>query len=162
MEKGEQKEKILEISQDKEKVHIVLANSYSVFFLLFLVGVFLDLIFNIKILNFSFMLPIGMVLIFLATLLILWAQKTSRNLKIENLTKGTFCKGPYCFTRSPTHWGLFFLMFGFGIMINAVFVIIFSIISLIFGKFVFLKREETILEKKYGTPYMEYRKSVKF
>ena len=53
MEKGEQKEKILEISQDKEKVHIVLANSYSVFFLLFLVGVFLDLIFNIKILNFS-------------------------------------------------------------------------------------------------------------
>ncbi len=162
MEKGEQKEKILEISQDKEKVHIVLANSYSVFFLLFLVGVFLDLIFNIKILNFSFMLPIGMVLIFLATLLILWAQKTSRNLKIENLTKGTFCKGPDCFTRSPTHWGLFFLMFGFGIMINAVFVIIFSIISLIFGKFVFLKREETILEKKYGTPYMEYRKSVKF
>ena len=162
MEKGEQKEKILEISQNKNKVHIVLANSYSVFFLLFLVGVFLDLIFNFKILNFSFMVSVGMVFILLATLLILWAQKTSRNLKIENLTKESFCKGPYCFTRSPTHWGLFFLMFGFGIMINAVFVIVFSVISLIFGKFVFLKKEETILERKYGVPYIEYKKSVKF
>ena len=162
MGKGEQKEKIFEINQGKDKVHIVLANSYSVFFLLFLVGVFLDLIFNFKILDFSFLVSIGMVLIFLATLLILWAQKTSRNLKIENLTKETFCKGPYCFTRSPTHWGLFFLMFGFGIMINAMFVIIFSIISLIFAKFVYLKKEETILEKKYGVPYTKYKKSVKF
>jgi len=49
MEKEEQKNNILEINQHKNKVHIVLAHSYSVYLSLFLVGVFLDLVFNLKI-----------------------------------------------------------------------------------------------------------------
>jgi protein-S-isoprenylcysteine O-methyltransferase Ste14 len=156
MGKEEAKENILNINQ-----HVVLAYSYSVYFVLFLVGVFLDLIFNIKIFNFSLMVPVGIALILLATLLIFWAQRTSRNLEKETLTKESFCKGPYRFTRSPTHWGLFFLMLGFGIIINAIFIIISTFISFILTKFIFLKREETILEKKYGTPYLEYKQSVK-
>jgi len=162
MEKEEQKNNILEINQHKNKVHIVLAHSYSVYLSLFLVGVFLDLVFNLKILNFTFVVPIGIALIFLASLLILWAQRTSRNLKKENLTKETFCKGPYSFTRSPTHWGLFFLTLGFGLIVNAIFIVISTIISFAITKFIYLKKEETILEKKYGAPYIEYKKSVKF
>ena len=162
MEKEDQKENILEINQHKNKVHIILAHSYSVFLSLFLVGVFLDLIFNLKILNFTFILPIGIALIFLASLLILWAQKTSRNLKKENLTKETFFKGPYRFTRSPTHLGLFFLTLGFGLIVNGIFIVISTIISFAITKLVYLKKEETILEKKYGAPYLEYKKAVKF
>ena len=162
MEKEDQKENILEINQHKNKVHIILAHSYSVFLSLFLVGVFLDLIFNLKILNFSFILPIGVAFIFLASLLILWAQKTSRNLKKENLTKETFFKGPYRFTRSPTHLGLFFLTLGFGLIVNGIFIVISTIISFAITKLVYLKKEETILEKKYGAPYLEYKKAVKF
>ena len=162
MEKEDQKENILEINQHKNKVHIILAHSYSVFLSLFLVGVFLDLIFNLKILNFTFILPIGVAFIFLASLLILWAQKTSRNLKKENLTKETFFKGPYRFTRSPTHLGLFFLTLGFGLIVNGIFIVISTIISFAITKLVYLKKEETILEKKYGAPYLEYKKAVKF
>lgn len=161
MEKEEKKEDILNINQRKNRVHVVLAYSYSVYFVLFLVGVFLDLIFNIKIFNFPAMVSIGVILILLATALIFWAQRTSRNLEKEILTKESFCKGPYRFTRSPTHWGLFLLMLGFGIIINAIFIIISTFISLILTKFLFLKREEAILEKKYGAPYLEYKKSVK-
>ena len=73
----------MNVNPDKDKVHIVLAHSYSVYFLLFLAGVFLDLIFNLKIFNFPFMMPLGVVLILLATLLIFWAQRTSRNLNKE-------------------------------------------------------------------------------
>ena len=153
---------ILGENQHKNKVHRILANSYSVSFLFFLAGVLLDLLFKLKFLNFSFMVPTGIVLIFLASLLILWAQKTSRNLKKENLSKESFNKGPYAFTRSPTHWGLFFLMFGFGIMNSAVFIVTLSIISFIFTKFIYLKKEEIILEKKYGAPYLEYKKLVRF
>jgi protein-S-isoprenylcysteine O-methyltransferase Ste14 len=162
MEQNEAKENILSVNQYKGRVHVVLAHSYAVYFSFFLAGVLLDLIFNLKILNFIFMIPIGVALIFLATLLIFWAQKTSRNLKKENLTKEAFLQGPYRFTRGPTHWGLFLLMLGFGFITGALFIIVFAIIAFIFTKLVYLKREEEILEKKYGTPYLEYKKMVRF
>src|SRR5882672_7457471 len=90
-------------------VHKVLAHSYTVYFVLFLVGVCLDFIFRFKIFTDSVMVPAGAVILLLATILIIWAQKTSRNLNVENVSNETFYKGPYRYTRSPTHWGLFFL-----------------------------------------------------
>ena len=77
------------------------------------------------------------------------------------MTKETFCQGPYCYTRTPTHWGLFFLVLGFGILVNAFFVVVTTIVSFIVSKFIFLRRGEAILAKKYGTPYLEYKKQVK-
>jgi|SRR3989344_868420 len=157
------KEDSVHASQGKHTVHHVLAHSYSFYFLFLLLGVFLDLFFPIRIFNNSIMVPVGVLLLIMASLLILWAQKTSRDFrKEENINKETFCRGPYCYTRSPTHWGLFLLMLGFGVVINAVFIILFTIISFIVTKLVFLKKEESILADKYGTPYLEYKKSVKF
>jgi protein-S-isoprenylcysteine O-methyltransferase Ste14 len=106
----------------------------------------------------------GAAIIVLATLLILWAQGTNRDLdlKKENIRKENFCRGPYCYTRSPTHWGLFCLMLGFGIMVNAPFVILFTLLALLMTKFIFLNKEEAILEQKYGAPYKEYKQAVKF
>ncbi|KKP71662.1 MAG: hypothetical protein UR70_C0021G0015 [Candidatus Nomurabacteria bacterium GW2011_GWB1_35_20] len=52
-------------------------------------------------------------------------------------------------------------MLGFGIITNALFIIIFSVISFIITKFVFIRKEEKILAEKYGIPYLEYKKSVK-
>jgi protein-S-isoprenylcysteine O-methyltransferase Ste14 len=162
MENEELKNNTSNIEQPKNNVHGILARSYVCCFLLFLGGVFLDLIFNFRIQNFVFMIPIGFGLILLASVLILWAQKTSRNLSKENLTKENFSKGPYRFTRMPTHLGLLFLMLGFGIMVNAIFIIISTIISFVLAKLFFLKKEELILEQKYGTPYLEYKKQVRF
>ncbi len=149
------------INLNKKSVHKVLAHSYTMYFILFLVGVILDMIFRLQIFASSLMLPVGFGVLIFATFLILWAQMTSRNLKTENVSKETFCKGPYCYTRSPTHWGLFFLMLGFGIIANAVFVILTTLFSFFISRFVFLEKEERILADKYGTPYLEYKKSVK-
>ena len=80
----------------------------------------------------------------------------------ENMSKETFSRGPYRYTRNPTNFGLFLLMLSFGIIMNALFIIVFSVLSFIFNKFIFIKKEEEILAKKYGTPYLEYKKSVKF
>lgn len=151
----------LNTKESKDGVHGILAHSYSAYFISFLVGVLLDLILKLKIFNFDLMEEVGIFMIILASLLIFWAQKTSRNLKIEDLKKENFSKGPYAFTRSPTHWGLFFLTLGFGIMTGAVFVVISTIVSHIISRFIYLKKEEMILEKKYGAPYLEYKKSVK-
>ena len=146
----------------KQSVHKILAYSYSMYFILFLVGVVLDLILKIKIFTSPIVVPIGAIFLIFGSILILWAQHTSKNLKVENITKETFCHGPYCYTRTPTNFGLFFLILGFGIIANAFFVILFTLISFIIAKFVFLDKEEKVLAAKYGTPYLEYKKLVKF
>jgi protein-S-isoprenylcysteine O-methyltransferase Ste14 len=143
------------------RVHRILAHSYFSFFVALVIGLILDFIFPIRILDNVVSMPLSLFLILLATLLILWAQKTSRNMNIKNVTARTFCRGPYCYTRSPTHWGLFILIIGFGILANAFFIILCTIISFALGKLIFLKKEEAVLAEKYGAPYLEYKKEVK-
>ena len=144
------------------RVHKILAHSYSMYLILFLVGVSLDLIFKFKIFTHFIWAYIGITLLIIGTVFVFWAQKTSRNLDIKNLTKEAFNKGPYRHTRGPTHLGLFFLVLGFGIIANAFFVILTTVISFVIGKFFFLEKQENVLAEKYGTPYIEYKKSVKF
>lgn len=146
----------------KNKVHKILAHSYSAYLFFFLVGIWLDLVYGLKVFNNSFVAPVGYAFIILGTLLVFWAQKTSRNLNKENISKETFLKGPYRHTRMPTNFGLFFLTLGCGMIMNALFVIVLAPISFIVAKFVFIKKQERILAEKYGAPYLEYKKSVKF
>ncbi len=147
----------------KNKVHRVLAHSYVVYLVLFLLGVYLDFVFRIKILSDDVMVPIGLFFLMLSSVLIIWAQKTGRDLrKISEVKAEHFCRGPYCYTRIPTQWGLFFLMLGFGIMANAFFVILSTIISLLIAKFLFINKHDQILIEKYGNAYLEYKKLVKF
>jgi protein-S-isoprenylcysteine O-methyltransferase Ste14 len=150
-------------SHPRHLVHSILAHSYLIYFLILIIGVTLDLVFPDKIFATAIMMPTGFMMLVLATIVILWAQHTSRKLDVANeVTKETFCKGPYCYTRTPTHWGLFLLILGFGFILNAFFVIVLTVISFIITKLFFLKKQEAVLEQKYGTPYLEYKKLVKF
>jgi len=150
----------------RERVHTVLAHSYVFYLFAFLAGLFLDFIFPTKFFKQPALLVLGGMLIIFATFLIFWAQKTSRDFKKEKkgnlLTKKIFCRGPYRFTRGPTHWGLLLLILGFGLFVNAFFIVIFVLVSFIVTKLVFLKKEEMILGEKYGDPYLEYKKLVRF
>jgi len=146
----------------EENVHAVLAHSYALYFVLFLAGLFFDFLFSFRIYESEVVPFVGFLLLLFATFLIVWAQKTSRRLNTAEINKEAFCRGPYCYTRMPTHWGLFLAMFGFGLVINSVFVVLFTLASFLITKMVFIRKEERILFQKYGTPYMEYKKSVKF
>ena len=149
--------------QNKNSVHHVLAHSYSVYLILLLIGIGLDLIFGYKIFSNSVMVPIGFFFLALAPIIILWAQKTGRDLrKVKEVKTEHFCRGPYCYTRIPTQWGLFFLILGFGIVTNSFFVILFTIISFLISKFVFIGKHDRILVEKYGSAYTEYKKLVRF
>ena len=146
-------------------VHAIQAHSYTFYFIMLLIGISLDAFFRIDIPYQNILMPISVVLLILASVLIIWAQNASKKFKKENtkenITKESFLNGPYSFTKNPTHWGLFILMLGFGILANALFIILSTIISFIVTKLVFLKKEEIILADKYGDPYLEYKKSVK-
>lgn len=147
----------------RQNIHKILAHSHAMQFVLFLFGVFLDLIFKIKIFpNSAILAGVGVIFLILGSILIFWAQHTSHHLKKENITKESFSKGPYHYIKNPTNFGIFFMILGFGIIMNSFFVIFFNFISSLVAKFIFLDKEKKILIAKYGAPYLEYRKSVKF
>lgn len=146
----------------KNKVHKILAHSYLFYFISFLVSLSFDYVFPLKFFEGDDAISTGIIFFVIGTFLIVWAQKTSHKMKKDNITKDTFSRGPYKFMRTPTHFGLFLLMFGFGIVANAMFVVVFSIASFIITRLVFIRKEERILQLKYGHAYREYKKAVKF
>ena len=146
----------------KNKVHKILAHAYLFYFVLFLIGLLMDSIFSFKIFKDSSFSWMGIILLVLGTFLVLWAQNSSNKLQKENISVKTFYNGPYKYTRNPTYLGLFLLTLGFGIIADAFFLVFFSIIYFLVVKFIFIKKEENILTLKYGDPYLEYKKLVKF
>ena len=145
----------------KMTTHHVLAHSYSVFLLGLLIGLFLDLFFPVKIIP-KYLQYFGLFLIIFSPLLIIWAQKTSSKLRLkkEKLTVEDFKKGPYAITRGPTHLGLALLTVGFGLLNNAIFVVLLSTVVYFLSKNIFLKEQERLLAENYGEEYLKYQQEV--
>lgn len=151
-----------EKEQHRPRIHRVLAQSYLVYLFAFFAGLIFSVAFPIKIHVSSFLMSLGVVVLMLSSVLIFWAQKSTKNFKKENITKESFKKGPYRYLRSPTNTGIFLLMLSFGIIVSSVSVILFTIVAFFFARFVFLRKEKIMLKKKYGKAYTEYEKEVIF
>jgi protein-S-isoprenylcysteine O-methyltransferase Ste14 len=146
-------------------VHVVLGHSYLVYFATLILGLLMDLAWPVH-----FHLPVleyvGIVLLLGGPLLIIWAQSTSHNLAVKQTvtetktTEHDFYRGPYTFTRSPTHLGLFTMVLGLGLIFNSIWILITTIIAFVLTRFVFLRKEEILLEDKYGKEYAEYKDKV--
>ncbi len=150
----------------KASVHHVLAQSYFLFFIAVISGLFLNMIFPIEISNTHPPQMYGIAFLLVGTYLIIWAQQTSRKgtserREIHSLTHEHFLRGPYKYFRSPTHIGLTLLVFGYGLISNALFVVVTTLIFAVVSRFVYVKKEEKILEEKYGNSYSEYKKKVR-
>ncbi len=149
-------------------VHIVLGHSYLVYFATFLAGLLIDTKWALHF-NAPFLIPVGFVLLFLGPALILWAQNTSHNLAVKQITADApkththdfFC-GPYTITRSPTHLGLFLMVIGLGFLFNSISIVATTVIAYILTRTVFLRKEESLLAEKYGDEYREYKRQVRF
>ncbi len=148
-------------------VHEFLAHSYFVYLAAVVIGFGLDMMWPI---NFAYLWtePVGFFLIILGTILSVWAQASSekgghvRFESKEKLAHHHFKYGPYSYTRTPTQYGLFLMTLGLALLFGSVFMVITTIIAFLFGKLFFIKKQEAHLEKKYGEPYREYKKQVRF
>jgi protein-S-isoprenylcysteine O-methyltransferase Ste14 len=147
-------------------VHTVLGHSYLVYFATLLIGLLIDTKWAYHF-NAPFLIPVGFVLLFLGPLLILWAQQTSHALAVKQLTENPqththdFFRGPYTFTRSPTHLGLFLMIIGLGFLLNSISIVATTLLAYIVTRVFFLAKEEALLEEKYGHAYKEYKEQVK-
>ncbi len=109
----------------------------------------------------------GMLGIVLGTLLVYWAQnasgRTSKNRSNpEAVGPHHFCVGPYKWTRSPTQYGLFLMALGLALLYGSLYMVIGTVIALLIGKFVIIRAEEKKLVERYGQPYLDYQKEVRF
>lgn len=147
------------------KTNSILAHTYSWYFFLLLLGVFLDILFPIRVFHSTLVAPVGFSLLTIATVLIIWAESTHHHRlakeHVEEHGKKALCKGPYCYTRHPTHWGIFLLLIGFGVFLNAFFVMLLTLFSFIFAKLTFLKKHDLVMLEKFGGHYKDYKKSVR-
>lgn len=160
----EQKDEIKEEFKEYRKgaVHFVLVHSYLIFLFAVILGVLFDTFLKSKIFSHNIYQGIGLLMIMISSILIYWAQSTSASFKgIEKQEDSVFERGPYKYLRSPTHFGLFIMTLGFGLIINSLCSVIFTIITYIITKLIFLKKEEKLLENRYGEAYTKYKKKVK-
>lgn len=151
-------------SHRKGMVHFVLLHSYLIFLLAVILGTFFDPLYTKRIFSTGVHQVAGFVMLIIGSILIYWAQTSSSNYKqkaVAQYPKSFFELGPYKYLRSPTHFGLFILTLGFATIINSIFGILFVFIAYAITKFFFLKKEEKLLELKYGQAYKDYKKRVK-
>lgn len=162
MEKENPKNEIVDYR--KETVHFILLHSYLIFLFAVILGVIFDTTLKREIFSNPIYQYIGFFMLFISSIIIYWAQSTSANYQ-ERVHKkegrSFFEFGPYKYLRSPTHFGLFILTLGFALIINSLFSVIFTFIAYLITKIFFLRKEERLLEKKYGEVYSSYKKKVK-
>lgn len=145
-------------------IHHVLSYSYTTFFFGLIFGLIVHTFFPISIFPDDSFSGIGFLLVVLGSFFIYWAQHTTQ-ISAEkrhsgDITPDDFKKGPYRFSRSPTHIGLVLLSFGVGVIMNSLVMVFVSIISFIVSHSCFLNQQDKMLESKYGEPYKEYKKTV--
>ena len=146
-------------------VHVLLSHSYMVFFLAVILGAICHIFFTLSIFENSAYQYIGLSMIALGSIIIYWAQSTSsctrKEVVIGEKSERDFERGPYKYSRNPTHNGLTLMTLGLSLLINSFFTFIFMVAAAIITKVIFLKEEESILEDKYGQVYCEYKKKVR-
>lgn len=143
------------------RVHFVLFKSYTIYLFAVIFGVIFDLVFPFdffsnKLFNYS-----GLILIIFGSLLAYWAQKSSSVLEKDENGQIKFDSGPYKYLRSPTHLGLFVMTLGLALVINSLFSVLFTIVAHMITKIFFVKKQQRILEKKYGDNYTNYKSKTK-
>lgn len=145
-------------------VHILLLHSYTVYFLAVVFGVIFDRVFHFNLFSNIFFQYLGLLMIILGSIFVYWAQSTTNRKKPENNLErdlNFFFRGPYKYTRNPTNFGLALMSLGLGFIINSLFSVAFIVITYIISKVFFLRKQDYVLEQRYGEIFNEYKKKVK-
>jgi protein-S-isoprenylcysteine O-methyltransferase Ste14 len=122
------------------------------------------MIFDVQVLSSKYNQIVGLFLIILGSMLIFWAQKSSKpnNSQITKpIDDSYFTRGPYKYNRNPTHVGLTTMTYGLAFMVNSLATVIFVFLAYVITKVFFITKEEKLLEKRYGEIYLKYKRKVR-
>ncbi len=106
-------------------------------------------------------IPVGMFLIIWANYTLLWIGRISfKDREPMQRPSDLVLVGPYRFTRNPIYLGCLLMMLGLVIVWSSIVTAFFLIVVYLIFRFVFIKREEVILEEEFGEKYRDFKKQV--
>jgi len=105
---------------------------------------------------------VGMLLIIWANYALLWIGRIGmKNREPMQRPSSLVLDGPYRFTRNPIYLGCLLIMFGLVIIWSSIVTALLYIVVYVIFRFVFIRREEIILEEEFGEEYREFKKRVR-
>ncbi|MBP6912475.1 MAG: hypothetical protein KBB86_00910 [Candidatus Pacebacteria bacterium] len=148
----------------KNTVHGILGESYMVYVVCLVAGVFMHSLFDIDLISQNLQY-FGVFCMVFSPLLISSAQRASRRFKQVHAERevgpSDFMHGPYKYLQSPTHMGIFLLSIGFSIVMNSAMLVVATFVAYLITHLIFLPKEQEVLKRKYGATYEAYLKKVK-
>ncbi len=107
-------------------------------------------------------IPVGMLLVIWANYALLHIGKIGlRDREPMKRPSNLVLVGPYRFTRNPIYLGCLLMLLGLVIVWSSVVTAFLLILVYIVFRYVFIKREETILEEEFGDEYRDFKKRVR-
>ena len=107
-------------------------------------------------------IPVGMFLVIWANYALLFIGKIGlRDREPMQRPSSLVLVGPYRFTRNSIYIGCLLMMFGLVIVWSSIITAFLLIVVYIIFRFVFIKREEIILEEEFEEKYRDFKKQVR-
>ncbi|MGY5876539.1 MAG: isoprenylcysteine carboxylmethyltransferase family protein [Candidatus Thorarchaeota archaeon] len=107
-------------------------------------------------------IPIGMLFVVWANYFLLHIGKIRlRDREPMQRPSTLVLGGPFRFTRNPIYLGCFLMLLGLVIVWSSVVTAFFLIVVYIIFRYIFIKREEVILEEEFGDEYREFKRRVR-
>jgi protein-S-isoprenylcysteine O-methyltransferase Ste14 len=154
-------------SQKSDSVTEISSYSFFVYLLFILIGLAIELFaFSVKVFSTDLSLYVGFGVMFLATALLLWVGHTGRQYrkqgeKYHELNYTQLKVGAFRLTRNPHYLGIGFLFLGFGLATNSFAIVVLAGLSFLVVNLWFIPHEETVLAKRHGGHFEEYKKTTK-
>ncbi len=107
----------------------------------------------------------GYLIIGFGLVLALWSRslflKNTTTLQLSEEPTSLLTSGPFCISRNPIYLGMASILLGVAVMLGTLVTLAFPILFVTLIEFFIIPGEERKLEKIFGEPYREYKKSVR-
>ncbi len=108
------------------------------------------------------LIPVGMFILIWANYALLWTGRIEfKDREPMQRPSNLVLSGPYKYTRNPIYFGCIMMMAGLVIVWSSIVTAFFLIVVYIIFRFVFIRREEVILEEEFGEEYRDFKKRVR-
>lgn len=131
------------------------------YFLVFLIlSAILHFIFPIERVIVSSLRYLGLAFVLIGIVMNIWAdwlfKKNKTTILPGEKSKYLVEEGPFAISRNPMYLGMFFILFGEGVIFGSLSSILLPILFLVIIEERFIKKEEQMLIKKFGKKYALY------
>jgi protein-S-isoprenylcysteine O-methyltransferase Ste14 len=87
--------------------------------------------------------------------------KNATTLQLSEEPTSLVTSGPFCLSRNPIYLGMVSILLGVAVVLGTLVVLVSPVIFIMLIELFIIPGEERTLEKIFGEPYREYKKSVR-